>query len=500
MNLNRFVAKTTFLVLRGAGLVLAAGLALPVQAQPAGIPSIGAASSAELSPAVERTLGDAIMEQGRRDPSFINDPEVNQYLTDMGRKLVSHASGGAQHISIFSVRDPQINAFALPGGYIGVNSGLVVSAGSESELASVVAHEIGHVLQRHVARGMTQQARSNHIMLASLAAALLAGLSGSGNLAMGVATFGQAAAIDQQLGFSRQAEQEADRIGFGMMTKGGFDPRGMAQMFGRLSIASRLNEGAGGGGYVSTHPLSVQRMSDIENRVRESPGVSHRDSNAFWYVRAKLRIIQARNAQAQGAAVAQLQQETKQLAGVAQSAAWYGLAYAAWQKKDMEQARTALSNAQKNGLNSPEISSLSVMLALRQNDGNGGLAQAQAAWARWPSSQGVALTVVSALQSLGRDKEAVDFLTQRIKQWPDLPRLYQLQAQGYERLGQDVEARRAMAVYYEKTGALPTAVEQLQQARGLSTDFYVQSELDVDIRTLKERLRSDRALLERFKS
>lgn len=500
MNLNRFTAKNTFLLVRGVALTLAVGLAAPALTQPVGIPSMGSASSAELSPGVERTLGDAIMEQGRRDPSYIDDPDVSQYLTDMGRNLVAHASGGAQHISVFAVRDPQINAFALPGGYIGINSGLVVSAGSESELASVVAHEIGHVLQRHVARGMTQQSRSNHIMLASLAAALLAGLSGNGNLAMGMATFGQAAAIDQQLGFSRQAEQEADRIGFGMMSKSGFDPRGMAQMFGRLSSASRLNEGAGGGDYVSTHPLSVQRLSDIENRVRESPAVNHKDSGAFWYVRAKLRVIQARDGRAQDAAAAQLQQETRQLTGVAQSAAWYGLAYAAWQKQDLVKTRAALQEAQKNGLSSPEIASLNSMLALKQGDGNAALTQARAAWARWPSSQGVALTLASALQSLGHDQEAIDFLAQRIKQWPDWPRLYQLQAQGLERLGQAVEARRAMAVYYEKTGALPTAVEQLQQARGLSKDFYIQSELDVNIRTLKERLKSDRALLERFKS
>ncbi|HEY9279233.1 MAG TPA: M48 family metalloprotease [Eoetvoesiella sp.] len=473
---------------------------MPLQAQPVGIPSMGAASSVELSPVIERALGDAIMEQGRRDPSYINDPDVNQYLTEMGRRLVSHASGGAQHISVFAVRDPQINAFALPGGYIGVHSGLVVSSETESELASVVAHEIGHVLQRHVARGMTQQSKSNHIMLASLAAALLAGLSGSGDLAMGVATFGQAAAIDQQLGFSRHAEQEADRIGFEMMRKAGFDPRGMAHMFGQLMSASRLNEGSGGGSYASTHPLSIQRMSDIENRVRDFPAMTHKDSNAFWYVRAKLRVIQARSNRAREAVASQLQQEARQLSGVAQSAAWYGLAYQAWQSKDLAQATSALQSAQKNGLDSPEIASLAVTLALKQGDGSEALTQAQGAWSRWPGNQGVALAVVSALQNQARDKEAVAFLSQRIQQWPDLPRLHQLQAQSYERLKQPVDARRAMAAYYEKVGALPTAVEQLQQARGMSKDFYIQSELDTRIRTLKERLKSDRALLERFKS
>lgn len=474
---------------------------LPAGAQPIGIPSMGSASSAELSPALERTLGDAIMEQGRRDPTYIADPDVSQYLTAMGRRLAAHAPGGTpQPITVFGVRDAQINAFALPGGYIGVNSGLVVSAQSESELASVIAHEIGHVVQRHIARGMTQRSQSSGVMMAALAAALLAALSGSGDLAMGVAAFGQAAAVDRQLGFSRQAEQEADRAGFEMMRKTGFDPGGMVRMFNQLSNASRLNEGTGGGGYTSTHPLSIQRMSDIQNRVSELPVIHHQDTDTFWYVRAKLRVAQARDGQALRLAMEKLQLDARQTSGVEQSAAWYGLAYADSRKKDFASAQRALDKAREGGRNSPEIAALSVVLALGQGDQAQALALAQSAWDHWPDSQGIALARVDALQKTGRDSDAVTFLAERIKQWPELPRLYQLQAQSQERLGRKVEARRTMATYYELTGALPTAVEQLQQARGLSKDFYVQSELDVQIRTLKERLKSDRELLERFKS
>src|SRR5690554_5064194 len=270
-----------------------------IHAQPTGIPSMGAASSAELSPGLERTLGAAIMEQGRRDPSYIADPDIGQYLTALGHDLVRHAGGAAgQPITVFALKDRQINAFALPGGYIGINSGLVVASQSESELASVIAHEIGHVLQRHIARGMTQSSQSSAIMLASLAGALLAAMAGSGDLAMGVAAFGQAAAVDRQLGFSRQAEQEADRVGFDMMNRAGYDPQGMLRMFNRLSHVSRLNEGAGGNVYTSTHPLSVQRMSDIENRVQSAASAARHDNPAFWYIRAKLRVLEARGTQA----------------------------------------------------------------------------------------------------------------------------------------------------------------------------------------------------------
>lgn len=469
-------------------------------AQPVGIPSMGVASSAELSPGLEQTLGAAIMEQGRRDPSYISDPDISQYLTGLGQELARHATGAVgQQITVFALRDRQINAFALPGGYIGINSGLVVASESEAELASVVAHEIAHVIQRHIARGMTQSSQSSAIMMASLAGALLAALAGSGDLAMGVAAFGQAAAVDRQLGFSRQAEQEADRIGYEMMTRAGYDPRGMMQMFNRLSHVSRLNEGAGGNVYTRTHPLSVQRMSDIENRVRSAARASRPENPSFWFIRAKLRILEARESQARNNALAVLKRDSEHSAGVEQAAAWYGIAYDARLRQDYARANQALANIGAAGNDSPEVAALRAGVALDQGDVNKSLDLSRQAWTRWPGSQAIALSVIEGLQKTGRDADAAAFLLERVNDWPDEPRFHQLLAQSHERLGQQVEARRAMAKYYELTGALPTAVEQLQQARGMTSDFYLQSQLDVEIRTLKDRLVADRALLERFR-
>lgn len=491
--------------LRGIAAGLCAGALIwvapsPVKAQPVGIPSMGVASAAELSPGLERTLGDAIMEQGRRDPSYIGDPDILQYLTDMGRMLGAHADIPVDRVNVFALRDPQINAFALPGGYIGINSGLVVAAGSESELASVVAHEIAHVAQRHIARGMTQSAQTGHAMIAALAGALLAALSGSPDLAMGVAAFGQAAAVDRQLGFSRQAEQEADRSGMQMMIRAGYDPRGMASMFERLENVSRLNQRAGGNVYTSTHPLSLQRMSDAQNRIMNAPKRAGAGSDAFWYVRAKLRVEQARAGQALRSAEDVLRAEAQKESGVQRSAAWYGLAHAAWKRRDAAGAVKALEQARAGGHDSPQIAGLQVALTLAGGDADLALQQARDAIARWPQSQGVALAQVEALQQLGRHEEAVRVLQGHIERWPDVPKLRQLLAHSQDKLGRRAEARKSMATFYEQTGALPAAVEQLQQARGMTRDFYEQSELDVRIRELRERLESDRALLERFKS
>lgn len=477
----------------------AAVLACSVAAQPVGLPSMGSASSAQLSPQLERTLGEAIMEQGRRDPTYINDPDVSQYLQSLGAQLAAATPGSVSNPEVFAIRDPQINAFALPGGYVGLHSGLVTTAENESQLASVLAHELGHIMQRHVARGMTQQDRSNHIMIASIAGALLAALAGSGDLAMGAAAFGQAAAIDRQLGFSRQAEQEADRIGLQTMARAGFDPRGMVQMFGHLSNVARLNQGTGGGAYTSTHPLSIQRMSDIENRVQAMPPVSHQDSDSFWYVRAKLRLLQANSNQLMQSAKSALRLEASKQKGVRQSAAWYGLAYAALRQKNYAEAADLLKKAQAGGRDSPEITGLAIQIALKQEKTQEAVRLAEQGVQRWPDSLGVALGLAEALQQAGQTEAAVKALQKSIKKWPDEAVLYQHLGQNYERLDKPVEARRAMADYYEKIGALPTAVEHLQQARALSNDFYTQSQLDVQIRTLKEKQRSSRDLLERFR-
>ena len=482
---------------RSVVLALALVFSVPVNAQPSGLPSMGSASSADLSPVLEKALGDAIMEQGRRDPTYIDDPDVSQYLNEMGRKLA--AASGSAPVTVFGVRDPAINAFALPGGYIGINSGLVVSSGNESQLASVVAHEMGHVYQRHVARGMTQANQSSYLAMASIAGALLAALAGTGDLAAGIAAFGQAAAVDQQLGFSRQAEQEADRSGFEMLRRAGYDPAGMAEMFALLGNASRLNEGMGGGRYASTHPLSIQRLSDIENRVRALPSRRRTDSDAYWFVRAKLRVIQARDSRSLRNMEAALQAEVQSLSGVRKAAAWYGLAQAAWQRKDLAAAEQALRKAREDGVSVAPLVALEADIALARNDAATAATVALKGLERWPDNQGLGLVAARALDAGNQPEKALSVLADMIRRWPDEPRWYQLQGQNLERMGKPVQARRAMAVYYDKTGALPTAITQLQQARNMTNDFYLQSELDVEIRTLQERVRQNRNLLEQFR-
>ncbi len=489
-------------------LLVPALITSPLHAQPAGAPTLGPASAADLSPALERKLGEAIMEQGRRDPDYIQDSDVAQYLNNMARKLAINAQGGAPDIEAFGVRDSSINAFAMPGGFIGVHTGLIVSAGAEAELAGVMAHEIAHVTQRHIARGLTQQAQSGHIALASIAAALLAAfIPGAGNLSAGLAAFGQAAAIEQQLGFSRDAEQEADRTGFEMLRKAGYDPNGMAVMFGRLMKAANLNEGRGGGVYASTHPLSIQRMTDMQNRMRQLQPTRYQASDEFWFVRARSRVLQSVDPKALSQAIDIMEEEAQVAArtggpasNVRQAAAWYGVSLAYAARKDMTQSAKAFARAQGLVSNSPYIELQKVDLELANKNPGAAYTAALAGHKRWPERRSFSLRVGQALQLMGKDRDAITFLKEQVKRWPsDEPAFFQMMATSQERLGDQVAARQEMARYYVLVGALPAAVTQLQQARSLTNDFYLQSQIDVEVRELTQKIARDRRLLEKFR-
>src|SRR3954463_15158669 len=187
------------------------------------LPDLGDASSSVLSPQMERKLGESVMRDIRmNEPNFVDDPEINEYLNTLGYKLLAAIPGARMDFEFFAVREPSINAFALPGGFVGIHTGLLTAADTESEVASVLAHEITHVTQRHIARLFGAQKQMQLPAMIAMAAALLAARSRP-DLASGAAMAAQGAAIQGQLGYSRDFEREADRIGFQTLQAAGFD-------------------------------------------------------------------------------------------------------------------------------------------------------------------------------------------------------------------------------------------------------------------------------------
>ena len=238
------------------------------------LPALGETSGQDLSAAAERKLGDRIMRSILSDPDVLDDPMLVEYLDVLWQSLLTSARQRGDITSEldqshawepFLVRDRSVNAFALPGGYIGVHLGLIAMTSTPDELASVLAHELSHVTQRHIARMIGQQSRTSWVGIASL---LLGMLAASRNPAAAQAMIygGQAVAIQGQLNFSRDMEREADRVGFGVLNDAGYDPGGMALMFEHLQQASRLNDD-GSYPYLRTHPLTTERIGDARARL-----------------------------------------------------------------------------------------------------------------------------------------------------------------------------------------------------------------------------------------
>ena len=227
----------------------------------------------------------------------------------------------------------------------------------------------------------------------------------------------------------------------------------------------------------------------------------HVDSDDFWYLRAKMRVVQGRDAVSLRSAAQQLQDEAQALSGVRRSAAYYGLALQAFQRNNLAEAERNLELAAADGRNSPQLAKLGIDVALARKTYPKALELAQAATKRWPDQRALGIAYAQALQSVGRHAEAQDYLRAKIKVWgSDEPSLYQMLAQSEERNGKPVQARRDLARFYVMTGAFAAAESQLQQARGMSNDFYEQSQIDVQIKEVKDKLAEERQLLERFKS
>ncbi len=256
--------------------LLTAGAPVAPAAAQVRLPSLGESASQDLPIGTERRLGDQIMREARRDPEYLDDPVLLEYLQSIWQPLVAAArqvgnidadTDKAFAWEAFLVRDRSVNAFALPGGFVGAHLGLIALTTTRDQLASVMAHELSHVTQRHIARSIAPQQQASMVALASILLGIIAA-SRANNVDVANAAImgGQGAAIQQQLNFSRDMEREADRVGYGLLASAGFSPAGQAAMFDRMDVATRLND-SGGFPYLRTHPLTVDRISEARNRT-----------------------------------------------------------------------------------------------------------------------------------------------------------------------------------------------------------------------------------------
>jgi predicted Zn-dependent protease len=279
---------------------LAACLALAVvgaarAAPPTGqdLPDIGTPADQVITLSDEYKLGAMVVKQLRDSGQILDDLEVGEYIQGIGAKLSSHAQEGNMKFTFLVVKDPSINAFALPGGFVCVHSGLILATTGESELAGVLAHEVSHVTQRHIARGVQQASRASlGATAAMLAAILLGAMSGNSNVGMAGVMAGQSAAMQGQLNFSRENEYEADRVGIGVMAAAGYDPNAMGTFF--ETLGRRMGSGGPNAKileFLQTHPVTSGRVAEAKSRATTYPLVRPVDTVGYRLTREKLRVL-----------------------------------------------------------------------------------------------------------------------------------------------------------------------------------------------------------------
>lgn len=472
---------------RIASTALAVLLAvLPAQADE--LPDLGDVSAATLSPAQERGIGFNAMRQIRASASYLDDPEVSDYLDTIGYRLVAVSSDARTRFTFFGIRDNTVNAFAMPGGYIGVHTGLLLTAQSESELASVLGHEVAHVTQRHLARMLAAQSRDSVWTLAALALAILAARS-NGQAAMGAVMAAQAQALSNRLAFSRDNEREADRVGVSLLAKGGFDPHAMPVFLDRLQRASRLYEN-GMPTYLRSHPVTYERVADVQNRTFDLPYRQVPDSLEFHLVRAKLRAEQgdARDA------VAALDQQLRERKFANETAAHYGLAVALLRVGDTKRAAQETAAMTKDGIQSGMQASLIGRLKVAQGDRAGALAWYASQIRAFPRHRGMVYAYSTALIDANRAKDAIEVLDNAMLRDQDDGKLYELQARAYSALGQPARQHQSLAEASIAAGDLPLAIQHLQLALNSGDgDWYTQSSIEARLRELREIAKPDGA-------
>jgi predicted Zn-dependent protease len=451
-----------------------------------GLPDLGDVSQTVLTPLQERQIGQQSVMQIRASKQFFDDAEINDYLNQLGNRLVENSAEPSLGFEFFALDDYNVNAFALPGGFIGVNSGLLLTVQGESELAAVLSHEIAHVTQHHLARMVAGQQNDSLASMAAIAIAILAARNNS-QASQAVLAGMQAHAIQKQLDYTRTHEQEADRIGLDILQKSNFNIHAMPEFLDRLQRATRLLEG-NMPGYLRTHPITSERIADIGNRVQKQPYRLIPDSLDFQLVRAKLIALQkaapdaiayfsdALGAQKHGNPIAQR----------------YGLVSSLLRNNDIGRATEELATLRRQAQNdpmgrrNPMIETLSGRVNRAAKNDADALAFYRTAVQTFPQHRALIYDYADLLLNSKQAETAVKLLTERLTRHPSDTMLYNLQARSYAMLGKRFEQHQAQAYGYAWQGNLFAAIEQLELAKQAGGSFYQLSVIESDLRELRE--------------
>jgi len=452
-------ARCALLALAATATLVAA----PAFANTDDLPDIGSPSDAILSQKLESQIGRQIYYSLVQSGTVITDPEVQEYIQNLGMRLVSHAGIDGQRFQFFVVDSPIINAFALPGGYVGIHTGLLLATRTESELAGVLAHEISHVTQRHISRAVFANQRASTISLAAMLGAILVGVATGADpgLIQGAIGAAQGISIEQQIGFTRSNEKEADRVGIGLLANAGFDPSGMPDFFETIGRSSATLSENKAPEFLLTHPLSSDRMAETRDRAKQYPKVEAVDSSGYSLARARVQLFTASRPEV---AMEYFRAESTKPDKVGTLEVEYGIALAALELGEYEEANRRFSSLLQNN---EEIVALHSGMGLSQvtlGEKEEALATFQHAMKLFPRN--IPLTVRYA-ETLLRYDEAVEahaVLLDLLNQVPPTLEQIRLIALAANAAGDTADAHQYMAEYHAMSGSLQPAIDQLQLA------------------------------------
>jgi beta-barrel assembly-enhancing protease len=450
------------------------------------LPDIGSSADTAMTSAQERRLGRAFMQSVRKSLPVNDDPLLNDYIVGLGNDLVASSGTGAGNYTFFLIDQPVINAFAGPGGYVGVYAGLVLATQSEGELAAVVAHEIAHVTQRHLMRAIENQSQYTLPTLALLVAAAILGAQVSGDLAAAAITGIQAASIQQQINFTRDNEKEADRVGIVTLSKSGHDPFAMAGFFERLSKESRTQEN-NAPEFLRTHPVNSNRIADAVGRAEAYGHRQKPDPLRFHLTRADLRQRAFRRADQ---AVESFRKTLKEGRYANETAEHYGLALALERAGSLEEAAAETRALRAKLPQQAEMVILDARLQRRQGNAEAAIANLREALGLSPTSVPLNMAYADTLMAAGRSADALRALRLVATQRPNDPELYKLMSDAAGKSGEKGETHLYRANYLYLNGDLEPAIKQLEN--GLRTpglSYQAASRLQVRLEELKDEQR-----------
>ncbi|MEM0911593.1 MAG: M48 family metalloprotease [Pseudomonadota bacterium] len=436
------------------------------------LPEIGVVASDALTIDKEVILGDAIMKQLRGQAPLINDPVIEEYIQDLGNRLVLHADNTRFPFKFFIVNNPVLNAFAFYGGYIGIHSGLITRAQSESELASVVAHEIAHVTQRHLARRAQSQSRSGPLQLASLLGSILVALADpEAGVAAMQATLG--GSQQAQINFTRGIEREADNIGISILYRAGFDPKGAPAFFGRLAEQARSSSVQLA--FLRTHPLPQERVAETITRANAFGERKVAPSLSFGLVRARLNarylLNEERALQVYSAEVERLTSDTnRNKASVALKTAKYGHAIALFENEKFEDAQALILELLKDDAENLFYLDLYTDVLLKQQKHDAAIKMLTSHWQHRPQNRVLALNLANTLLYAGEFDESIQILRDMLLVDSEDLLAYQLLHDAYRQSQNKKDAHITQANIYALISAYPLAINELQFAYNFSSN------------------------------